>query len=34
VLTTRHLVVARRAGRVEQPAADRFVAALRPVRSS
>jgi DNA-binding transcriptional LysR family regulator len=29
VLTTRHLVVARRAGRVEQPAADRFVVALR-----
>ena len=29
VLTTRRLVVARRAGRVEQPAADRFVAALR-----
>jgi DNA-binding transcriptional LysR family regulator len=29
VLTTRRLVVARRAGRVEQPAADRFVEALR-----
>ncbi len=29
VLTTRRLVVARRAHRVEQPAADRFVAALR-----
>jgi hypothetical protein len=30
VLTTRRLVVARRSGRVELPAAEAFVAALHP----